>query len=44
MKTNENQQKTMKSLDDKKPTWNRAKVSIEATGPTLGHLDIHTPK
>ena len=33
-----------KSSDDKKPAWNRAKVSIGAAGPALSSLSIHTPK
>ena len=33
-----------KSADDKKPAWNRAKVSIRAAGWALSLLGIHTPK
>ena len=51
MKIYENQWKSMrinrkrwKSSDDKKPAWNRAKVSIGAAGPLLSPLGIHTPK
>ena len=36
--------KRWKSSDDKKPAWNRAKVSIGVTGPALSSLSIHTPK
>ena len=50
-KSNENQCKFMKidrklwkSSDDKKPTWNRAKVSIGAAGRILSPLSTHTPK
>ena len=36
--------KRWKSSDDKKPAWNRAKVSIKAAGWALSLLGIHTPK
>ena len=36
--------KRWKSSDDKKPAWNRAKVSIGAASWALRPLDIHTSK
>ena len=38
MKTYENHGKRWKSLEDKKPAWNRAKVSVWVAGPNLSSL------
>ena len=44
IRTYKNHGKQWKSSDDKKPAWNRAKVSIGVAGRNLISLSTHTPK